>query len=169
MLKNYNNAKYAPPLSFGLSIRKNFGKRFGIETGLTYTYLQSNYENVAASDEKWVSHYLGIPINAVLYLWNSNPKWDIYLSAGGMLEKGLAETCAKTSLVSGRISNYNYSINGLQWSLNGAAGVTYKFKKEFGLYLEPKASYHFNAQSQHSIRNEWSLGLGINAGLRYSF
>ena len=169
LLKNYNNAKYAPPLSFGLSVRRNFGKRFGIETGLTYTYLHTNYENVSASDEKWTSHYLGIPINAVLYIWNSNPNWDIYLSAGGMVEKGLSEQCAETSLVGGNTSTYKYSINGLQWSLNGAAGVAYRFTKEFSLYLEPKVSYCFNAQSQHSIRNDWPLAVGINAGLRYSF
>jgi hypothetical protein len=169
LLKNYNNAKYTSPLSFGLTVRKNFGKRVGMETGLTYSYLQATYENVSASDEKWISHYLGIPVNAVLYIWNTNPRWDVYLSVGGMVEKGLAEKCTETSLTNGSTSTYKYSINGLQWSLNGAAGVTYKFTKEFGLYFEPKASYCFNARSQHSIRNDWPLAFGINAGLRYSF
>ncbi|MDR2564141.1 MAG: PorT family protein [Prevotellaceae bacterium] len=166
LLKNYNKAKHAPPLSFGLSVRKNFGKRFGLETGLIYTYLHTNYEDVSASDEKWTSHYLGIPINAIVYVWNSNPKWDIYLSAGGLVEKGLTEKCTETSLVGGNSSTHKYSIDKLQWSMNGAAGVTYKFTKGLGLYLEPKASYCFKAQSQHSIRNDWPLAIGINAGLR---
>ena len=168
------DGEYSAPLSFGLSIRKNLSTRWGIETGLVYTYLSSHYywkENIPI-DASQQLHYLGVPVNGVIYLWNNNPKWNVYLSAGAMLEKGL---WMKT--VRSRHENSNYTviatqksdIDGWQWSLNSSLGISYRFAKEAELYAEPRFSYFFDNEQPMNIRTDWPVSIGIGAGLRYSF
>ena len=69
------SADHHQPVSAGFSVRKELGKGFSVETGLTYTFLASDlhYEG----DSEAVSqklHYLGIPLRAN---WNF-VCWGLY-------------------------------------------------------------------------------------------
>ena len=90
-LNAFSDISHSPPLSFGLNVRKSFGKRLGLESGLVYTYLSSRF--------KWTNyldyvvyqrlHYLGIPVNLTVNIWNLRPDLRVYMSCGGIVEKGL--------------------------------------------------------------------------------
>ena len=165
--------EYLAPLSFGLSIRKNINKHYGVETGLVYTYLSSNYRwnDSTPFDATQQLHYLGVPVNGIIYLRNNQTKWNIYLSAGVMLEKGLRmETVRKQHLPDRVVTTRQKSnIDGWQWSLNSSAGISYRFADKMKLYLEPRLGYYFDNDQPESIRTDRPVAVGFGAGLQYSF
>lgn len=164
----YDTKKYLPPLSFGFSLRKNISKRISIGSGLVYTYLQtelSNSHNKAISSKSKL-HYLGVPLNLSLNLWE-NDNWNIYYSIGGMVEKGLrGEISEKTNNVSVESSG---DISGFQWSAQTSIGATYKFAPKFGIFIEPKGVYYFDNNQPVSIRTDKQFLFELFTGLRYSF
>lgn len=172
-LDNNADVTHLPPFSFGLTVRKQLNPRFGIETGLVYTYLSSTYK-WKFSENKYKAtqqlHYIGIPINGMVTLWN-NPKWSTYASAGVMIEKGIRRKMVwdKSSIdLSSTIGKYN-NIDGLQWSLNSSVGINYHISKEIGVYFEPRLSYYFDNNQPKSIRTDCPVSVGFGIGMQYSF
>ena len=166
---DFSNIDHRPPFSFGLTVRKSLGKNSGFESGLVYTYLASQYK-WSGYDVRQGLHYVGIPVNAVVYLWNSNPNWRIYFSGGFMIEKGLRGIYRQERWQESehRITTVkSSSINGLQWSLNGALGINYRLEKGWGIYFEPRAGYSFDCDQPVSIRTDWPVYVGIHLGLNY--
>jgi len=169
----FSDIDYSLPLSFGIAVRKDINKILGVETGLTYTYLSTTMKKAGTPhyQAKQEIHYLGIPLNLVVYLWN-DPKWNVYLSAGGMLEKGLKGIYTQDMYLNGQKADdtrTRSSVDGVQWSLNASAGVSYSFYQGWGLYVEPRISYYFDNDQPISIRTEKSTVFGLGAGLRYKF
>lgn len=165
---DYPVKTHLPPFSVGVSVRKDINRIFGIESGLTYTFLMSKFEMVGNSNQHATSrqHYLGIPLNVSANILNTS-HWNIYVSAGGMLEKGLQSEW--TQYVGEKSRTTSSKINGVQWSVNASVGATYKFHKKMGVYLEPKFSYYFDNDQPVSIRTDKPIIIGVNLGLRYQF
>jgi len=166
-----SKADHSLPLSFGLTVRKNLTDRIGVETGLVYTYLSSRFKTAqvregTVTEAKQELHYLGIPLNVVVYLWDS-PNWNIYLSGGGMGEKGLRRNYSYTGQTTN--ASAKESIDGLQWSLNASLGISYRFTQNWGVYFEPRYSYYFDNDQPISIRTDKQSVFGLNAGLRFEF
>lgn len=170
--EDFPDADYLPPLSFGVTVRKRLTSRIGIETGLVYTYLASRFarSGVPRIEAKQELHYLGIPLNAVVYLYNRS-RWDFYLMGGGMVEKGLRSAYSVTAYQSYDIVSRTERrrVNGLQWSLNASIGVSYRFYRAWSFYLEPRFSYYFDTHQPASIRTDHPLGFGLGGGIRYAF
>ena len=166
--QDFKNIQHLPPLSFGIMARKNIGNQAGIESGLIYTYLASHFE-WEGHDVRQNLHYVGIPVNMAIYLWNSNPNWKIYCSAGFTVEKGLRAIYTQERQWSNEssITTVKSSIDGLQWSLNGALGVNYRLEKGWGIHLEPRVGYGFECNQPISMRTEWPVYVGFNFGLNY--
>ena len=171
-ISDFSDISHSPPLSFGLNVHKSFGKRLGVESGLVYTYLSSRF--------KWTNyldyvvyqrlHYLGIPVNLTVNIWDLSPNLRVYASCGGTVEKGLQaiykqEILGNNFIVSSDVESSN--IDGWQWSLNGALGIDYRIVNGFGIYFEPRVGYCFNNKQPVSIRTEWPVFVGFSIGLNY--
>lgn len=172
-VNDFSEIDHSLPLSFGVNVRKDINRYIGIETGLTYTYLSSKFQKKAIKslEARQELHYLGIPVNVVLYLWNSS-NWNIYLSAGGMVEKGLTYKYTEDIYDknnSTAVVHDKGSISGLQWSLNASLGASYMFYNDWSIYFEPRFSYYFDNKQPISIRTEKPSVFGLGAGLRYKF
>ncbi|MBP1677471.1 MAG: hypothetical protein H6Q20_2030 [Bacteroidetes bacterium] len=165
----FTGKSYSAPLSVGISVAKSISDHLSIRTGITYTYLQTKLENINYNADLAL-HYLGVPLNLQAYLIKSG-KWGLYLSGGGMLEKGIRSVETKEQYISNKtITTTTYgSIDGWQWSVNGAIGTTYDLYKGINLYLEPKVSYYFDNDQPISIRTERKTVLGIEGGIRFNF
>lgn len=165
----FHTINYLSPLSFGLTVRKNLDKQWTLESGLVYTYLLTTFENsgMQRNDARLHLHYIGVPLNLVVQLWNL-PKWDIYLSGGGMVEKGLKSVYVQTQYNSNQtITTTAFTdINGFQWSVNGAVGTTYKIYRNVGIFFEPKISCYFENNQPLSARTEHPTVIGLTAGVR---
>jgi len=171
--KDFSKIKFYSALSVGLVVRKNLTDVYSIETGLMYSYLFSSFEEsgtFVSYDATLSLHYLGIPVNLVAQLWE-NPKWEFYVSGGGMAEKGLRSIYTQNQHTGNQTitTTAETGITGFQWSLNGAVGVTYKLHRNIGIYLEPKVSYFFQNNQPVSARTEQPAIVGLTAGLRFQF
>ena len=113
---------------------------------------------------------LGIPLNLVVYVWK-NQRWNVYLSGGFMMEKGLQ--AVYSGYIAGNGTTISKSkkedIHGMQWSVNASVGAAYRFYGDWSLYFEPRFSHYFDCDQPASIRTDKPLGFGLSAGIRYAF
>jgi hypothetical protein len=169
---DFSNIIYSTPLSVGLIIRKNITRTWSLESGFEYTYLLTTFKStvVQQNNAKLHLHYIGVPLNLIAQLWD-NPKWNFYLSGGGMLEKGIRSVYVQNQYSNNQTVTTTTSTNigGVQWSVNGAVGTTYKIQQNIGLFFEPKISYYFNNNQPISIRSENPVVFGLSAGIRFQF
>ena len=179
LLSNNNSevstlTKHFQPIRFSVTAAYRFNRVISIESGLSYTCLVSNLSS--GSDKgKYTTrqqlHYIGIPLNLRLEMW-SIKNFSLYFSAGGMMEKCVAGKSVTKYAVEGQKSSSassSLSERQLQWSVNGAFGVQYRFNELVGLYVEPGVSYYFNNGSAiENIYKERPLNFNIALGLRFS-
>ena len=155
------------PLSFGLTFRFYFTARWAVESGLVYTYLSSEYKYAGDYRLKQQLHYLGLPVNVVFRIIGSK-RFSVYVSGGGMMEKGVSANYTAFTPVSRTDSRENIAV--LQWSLNGQAGGGYHFSNHFSLYVEPGVRYFFpDVRQPESVRTERPFAFSLGLGVRTTF
>ena len=168
---DYSSIRHLPPLSLGILARTPVGEA-NVEFGVVYTYLASRFtwdESGRSYHVRQSLHYIGVPVNLVGYLWKSQPNWKIYFSVGGMVEKGLRGIYRQDMFSTNRttFTTVKSSIDGVQWSVNGALGVDYRLSKKLSLYVEPRTGYHFDCSQPLSMRTEWPFYIGFGMGVHY--
>ncbi len=165
------------PVKFGVSFRYNFNERLGIESGLTYTLLNSTFTTAAGTANgnttgKQTLHYIGIPLN-VTYNIIGSKLFNVYASAGGAMEKAVGGYFETTGHVDGKRSETNRNSlkpKELQWSLNASAGAQVNVLNQLGLYVEPGISYRIPSGSHvRSIYTDKKLDFSIGFGIRFNF
>jgi hypothetical protein len=171
-IENFPDAIHLPPVSVGIMFNKalNHTSSVSIESGVVYTLLRSEFENKQEDKKAGLNlHYIGIPLNLQMRIFgNKFSKWEIYLSAGGMIEKGIYSHYKQDNQINNSITHIvsNEKIDGFQYSLSFAPGVNYKLSPKYGIFLEPKFSYYFDNDQPVSSRTEHPVVIGVNAGLR---
>lgn len=172
LFESYPDVSYSLPISFGFTVRKDLSRRIAVESGLMYTYLSTTFKRGGdfPSEVKSSLHYLGVPLNLVVYLWK-NQRWNVYLSGGFMAEKGLQAVYSGYIAGDGTaiFKSKKEGIHGMQWSVNASIGAAYRFYGDWSLYFEPRFSHYFDCEQPASIRTDKPLGFGLSAGIRYAF
>ena len=168
----YNETEYLTPLSFGLLVEKSLDKTLSIQSGLVYTYLETRLKRTSypTSQGRLKLHYIGVPLDLKAKLWK-NTTWSIYMTAGGMMEKGIRSIYTQDIDYTWNIAHTKvYSnINGLQWSINSGLGINYKIQKNLNLFFEPKLIYYLKNNQPMSARTDQQLVIGVNGGLTIGF
>jgi hypothetical protein len=166
---DFSERSYNAPISFGFTANKKILKNLSIETGISYTYLYTMLKDSRATAD-FSLHYVGIPLNLMYKIWNNN-KWSVYTSAGIMAEKGIWSVYRQDEFVGNQTitTKVTKKIPGMQWSVNGAVGLTYAILDEMDIYFEPKLSKFFENDQPISIRTENKLVVGISGGFRWNF
>ena len=168
-------AKHHAPLRAGLSVRYALTDRWGIESGLTYSYLSSDFssENDGTVNEREQKlHFVGIPLNVDYSLWYGK-RFRVYVSAGTMAELNVRGVSTVRRKLGGAVlseGDKNTRMKRLQWSANAAVGGQLNITDGVGLYVEPGLSYYFdNGSDIKTAYTERQLNYSIKLGLRYSF
>lgn len=166
------------PVKLELTARYAFTNLLGIESGLTYSLLQSDIKRGSESTTgAWSSsdqtlHYLGVPLNLTFNFLNSRYV-DVYASAGGMMEFGVKGSIKTTDhLHNSMTSTHQNAITpkGLLWSVNATAGVQVNVLPSLGIYVEPGMSHHFkNDRQPRSSYTDKPTNFALGFGLRYTF
>ena len=166
------------PVKIGASIRYDFNKFLGIESGLTYSFLSSDLktgkEGAVSSWSKGVQsmHYLGIPLNLSFNIFSSR-YFNAYVTAGGLMEKCVRGSLKTDEYLDGKYHGSSSTAlmqKGLQWSVNGAAGIQVNILPQLGLYMEPGVSHHFRNNSKvRTIYSDKPTDFSLSFGLRYTF
>ena len=165
------------PVKFGVSFRYGFNEKLGIESGLTYTLLNSTFTTAAGTANgnttgKQTLHYIGIPLN-VTYNIIGSKLFNVYASAGGAMEKavgGYFETTGHVDVKHSETNRNSLKPKELQWSLNASAGAQVNVLNQLGLYVEPGISYRIPSGSHvRSIYTDKKLDFSIGFGIRFNF
>ena len=166
------------PVKLGLTARYAFTNLLGIESGLTYSLLQSEIKRGsesttgAWSNSDQTLHYLGVPLNLTFNFLNSRYV-DVYASAGGMMEFGVKGSIKTTDHLNNSMTSTHQNAitpKGLLWSVNATAGVQVNVLPSLGIYVEPGMSHHFkNDRQPRSSYTDRPTNFALGFGLRYTF
>lgn len=151
--------RHHQPLSFGLSVRKELGRGFSLESGVTYTLLWSDVRmSLGTEDFSQKLHFIGVPLRVN---WNflERRNFLLYMGAGGMVE-----TC-----VSAKFGSTQVEESGAYWSVMGALGAEYRLGGLVGIYFEPDVSYYFNRTSLRTSRTDSPATFTLRLGVRLNF
>ena len=135
----------------GVGVKVNFLPHWGLESGLTFTTLNSTFETTRGNSTQIIErelHYMGIP----LYLHFNALQWrgvSIYLAAGPMYEFTDETSESFSTRLNGKLIS-SATDNTLQkdhrWSFNLDAGLQLEFMENNAIYIQPGFSYHFPQQ-----------------------
>jgi len=166
---DFSDRTYYSPLNFGVKVSRQINEKFSLESGLTYTYLLTGFKSMN-NDAELNLHYLGVPFNVVMKILG-NQKWSLYCSSGLAVEKGLRSVYVQNQYYNNQTitTTASTNIDGLQWSMNVAGGVSYRVVKNFDVYFAPKISYYFENNQPISLRTDRKTCFEAEGGLRYNF
>lgn len=164
--------RHKVPVTFGLSLYYNLGKRWGIGTGLNYTKLASELHsgtnnNYIKGDQ--TVHYIGIPVQ-VNYNVIQKGRFTGYITGGALVEKPVSGSVTTTYVVNDEIkesTKERLDHKPLQFSVNTAVGFQLKVIDKVGIYAEPGIGYHFKEENApNTIYKEKPLHFNMKFGIR---
>lgn len=158
---------HRPPIRFGLNVQLQLNNHIALRSGISYTYLYTEWARFALNDNCYEQklHYIGVPLG-IAWKWLSSKHLHLYLSGGILLEKCISfdykwqeKSFIKTEIVR--------KIRPWQFSVQAAAGIEYLFISQLGVYFEPSLGYFFNDGSslQHYYKKR-PFAPSIDFGLR---
>ena len=150
--------RHAIPVTVDVSLTYSFTDRWSIATGLRYTYLHSDINDLKGN---WLHgqdiHYIGIPLKASWTFWKSY-HFKAYISAGAAADLPVAAQKA------GRKIDLP-----CQWSAGLGLGLQYDITPRVGIYIEPELNRYFeNASKVETIRSERPVTFTLPLGIRFS-
>nr|WP_320038182.1 outer membrane beta-barrel protein [uncultured Bacteroides sp.] len=160
------NICYKEPVSLSLTIGKRLSDKISIESGINYTLLRSSLKDEAGgnlTDQKF--HFIGIPLR-VSYTLINKKDFDLYASAGGMLEECISP---KSEYYSGtsQTDKDDYNMDRMQCSLTASVGFQYNTSEHLALFAEPGLAYYFDDHALAStIRKERPLNFNLRCGVK---
>lgn len=162
-----SNTKFLMPVSIGVQVQFPVSRVLSVGTGLNYTLLFSNYDDISREETRQTHqtlHYIGIPVNMYINLFN-NENLRLYLNSGFTVEKGLY---AYYKIFENGVKRWSgNSIEGLQWSLNAGLGAEFYVNRNTGLYFDPSVAYFFDNNQPLSIRSAQPLQFKFELGFRF--
>lgn len=170
---SHTDIKHHMPINVVASFKWYFTPDWALETGLSYTYLQSDLHSGSNLylEDKQKLHYIGIPLKVHRNIWG-NDRFNFYASAGGMIEK-----CVSGELQSVYVGAENereeesisLDVDKLQFSLSASLGAQVNMIESLSLFVEPGMAYFFDDGSRiETIRKEHPFNFNLQFGLRYS-
>ena len=171
--------RFYQPVSVGVEVSYDLGRRFFLGSGLSYTCLVSESSSGSLESRSSLTqtvHLLGVPLK-VGYKIIDNPLFELSVAGGGRVDKAFASKTVTRLALNGPEpvkSASSGTVFPLYWSLTASASAAYKLSSLVGLYLEPGLSWHFGSKSDSGLALEtvWSgrpLNFQLNAGVRFYF
>lgn len=165
-------AKHDQPVRAGVSVRYKLNSRWGLQTGVTYSYLRSSFDvsqNGVSNSTEQSLHYLGVPVAVTCDVWRGG-RFGVYALAGGMGEMLVGGTAKSRYEMSGKEwqrQSTRIKDHRVLWSVNAAVGAECNVVKGVALYVEPGCNYHFdNGSDVQSAYTDRRFGFDLNFGLR---
>ena len=158
------------PVTFSLALKYKLNNRFGLETGLSYSRLRSEFEigtDGNAIREQQTIHYLGIPLKGSYNIYNVR-RWSLYGSLGAKLEIPVYAPLSTGYFVNGmkELEEKSTLHAPLQWSVGTGLGLQYNLTPNIGFFAEPSLQYYIptgsNIETYRTVHPfTFSLPIGI--------
>lgn len=162
------------PVTFSLALKYKLNSRFGLETGLSYSRLKSEFEIGTGGNairEQQAIHYLGIPLKGTYNIYDVR-RWNLYGSLGVKLEMPVYAPLNTGYFVNGmkELEEKSTLHAPLQWSVGTGVGLLYNLTPNVGFYVEPSLQYYIPAGSDiETYRTEHPFTFSLPIGIRITW
>ena len=158
----YHDETHHRPITFGLQVGIPVTNALSLVTGLSYTYLHSEFTDIKGyrrTDTSQDLHFIGIPVQMNYQLYN-NRHCNIYLGTGGRVDFGVSGKTDTESHLSHLPVNY---------SLKAAAGLQVRLFKKLNIYAEPTLQYNIPGSTRYkTYYTEHKTMLDLQFGIRFT-
>ncbi|MDE5794609.1 MAG: sigma-70 family RNA polymerase sigma factor [Muribaculaceae bacterium] len=158
------------PISFALVAEKHFSSWLGLESGVVYSYLHTDFERYSSNGNDVATchwHYLGFPLKVNLYAYTT-PRLKLYFGLGGKVDIPIysrAQIAPNPYCQSGRFDSK------VVWSAGTSVGVAFRLSKRVDIFIEPSLRYHFPQECD--LPNIWTddepWSISIPIGFRFNW
>ena len=162
------------PVNFSFALKYQLNNRFGLETGLSYSRLKSDFEmgsNGNTINEQQTIHYLGIPVKGIYNIYYRKA-WSLYGSLGVTTEIPLYSPLNTSYYLHGMLEATDKSTIHApwQWSVGTGLGLQYNFTPNIGLFAEPSLQYYIPTGTQiETYRSEHPFTFSLPIGIRFTW
>ena len=162
------------PITWSLALKYKFDDRWGIETGLGYSRLTSDFEMGADGNiisEQQTIHYIGIPVKGIYHIYNKK-MWSLYGSLGLKMEIPVSSTLRSDYFINGQYETTDKTTLRApwQWSVGTGLGLQYNFTPNIGLFAEPSLQYYIPMRTDiETYRTEHPFSLSLPLGIRFTW
>ena len=162
------------PVNFSIALKYQLNNRFGLETGLSYSRLKSDFEmgsNGNTINEQQTIHYLGIPVKGIYNIYNRKA-WSLYGSLGITTEIPLYSPLNTSYYLHGMLEVTDKSTihTPWQWSVGTGLGLQYNFTPNIGLFAEPSLQYYIPTGTQiETYRTVHPFTFSLPMGIRFTW
>lgn len=159
------------PVVIGVSLSKSLSSRWSVETGVRYSFLESETRKEGTMLTKRVNrqiHYIGVPLK-FSYRFCTFSGFSLYGHTGGALDIPVRGRQSTWRIASHELKRESIDAP-LQWSIEGGAGIQYHFTPSFSVFAEPSLRYYFNPGGKiETIRQEKPVEIVVPIGLRLTW
>ena len=162
------------PIVFSLALKYKLNNRFGLETGLSYSRLRSDFEmgtNGNTINEQQTIHYLGIPVRGLCNMYTGKA-WSLYGSLGLSIEIPVHTPFNTSYYLHGVLeaTDKNTLRVPWQWSVGTGIGLQYNLTPSIGLFAEPSLQYYIPTDSDiETYRTEHPFTFSLPLGIRFTW
>ena len=144
--KILRSSHHQMPVTWSLALKYRLNHRFGLESGLSYSRLNSDFEMGADGNtirEQQTIHYLGIPIKGIYNMYGGN-RWGIYGSFGLTTEIPVQSTLHSDFYVNGQYEASDKTTIRAPWQLSTTFGLGLQIHltPSVGFFVEPSLQYY---------------------------
>ena len=165
---------HAMPMTWSLALKYRLDKRWGVETGLNYSKLKSEFEmgsNGNTINELQTIHYVGVPLKGIYHFYDTR-KWGVYGAAGMMMEVPVHSSLYTDYYVLGKkeVSEKTSIHAPWQWSTTIGLGLQYHLTPHVGVFAEPSLQYFIpTGSSIETYRHEHPFIFTVPLGIRLTW
>ena len=162
------------PVTWSLAVKYRLSNRFGLESGLSYSRLNSDFEMGADGNticEQQSIHYLGIPVKGICNLY-AGRHWSLYGSLGLMTEIPMRSVLHSDYFVNGLYEVSDKTILRAPWqfSTSFGLGLQYHLTPNVGFFVEPSLQYYIPMKTDiETYRAEHPFTLTLPLGIRFTW
>ena len=162
------------PATWSLALKYRLNRRFGLESGLSYSRLTSDFEMGADGNsirEQQTIHYLGIPMKGVYNMY-SGKRWGIYGSVGVITEIPVRSTLHSDFYVNGKYEASDKTTIRAPWQLSTTLGLGLQFHltPNVGFFVEPSLQHYIPMKTDiETYRTEHPFTFSLPLGIRFTW
>ena len=162
------------PVTWSLALKYKLDNRWGIETGINYSRLTSDFEMGADGNtinQRQVIHYVSIPVKGIYNFYNGK-SWNLYGGAGLTTEIPVYSPLYSNYFVRGSHEASDKTTIHAPWqfSTTFGLGLQYHLTPSIGIFAEPGLQYFIpTGSSIETYRTEHPFMFSLPLGIRLTW
>jgi RNA polymerase sigma-70 factor (ECF subfamily) len=162
------------PVTWSLALKYKLNHRWGLETGLNYSKLISEFEmgeDGNKIEQRQTIHYLGIPVKGLFNIYGGKA-WGLYGSAGLVTEIPVHAPLYSNYYVHGQYEASDKTTIRAPWqfSTTFGLGMQYHLTPHIGIFTEPSLQYFIPTHTDiETYRTEHPFTFSLPLGIRFTW